>query len=69
LWGAAAEGARSGGQVEEYRGILKVSYPMEHGVPGALVGGAAWRSATNERCWRRAGQVNNWEDMEHIWQH
>eukprot|EP01052_Picozoa_sp_SAG31_P011424 SAG31_NODE_645_length_13244_cov_11.768903_6_plen_89_part_00 len=34
-----------GPQVEEYRGVLKISYPMEH------------------------GQVNNWEDMEKIWQH
>lgn len=34
-----------GPSVDEYRGILKCSYPMEHGT------------------------VNNWEDMELIWQH
>jgi|EP01046_Picozoa_sp_COSAG06_P039465 centractin len=34
-----------GPSVDEYRGILKCSYPMEHGV------------------------VNNWEDMEKIWEH
>jgi len=34
-----------GPSVDEYRGILKCSYPMEHGT------------------------VNNWEDMEILWQH
>ena len=34
-----------GPQVDEHRGILKCSYPMEHGT------------------------VNNWADMERIWEH
>jgi hypothetical protein len=33
---------------------------------GALVGR---RGAAAERCRRRAGQLNNWVALEHIWQH
>ena len=67
-----------GPQVDEYRGILKISYPMEHGCPPHLTTPPPSPPHTHTTHphtgltphWRFChSQVNNWEDMEKIWMH